>query len=53
MHIHQGVRNAEAEQTRSDLRQFGAIIRKHKVMTEYVKTFVDCSVVTLRRSKSN
>jgi len=45
--------DAEEERTRSDLRQFGAVISKHEVMTEYVQTFVGYSVITLSRSKSN
>lgn len=44
---------AEEEETRSDLRQFGAVICKREVMTEYVQTFVDYSVITLSRPKSN
>lgn len=45
--------DAEEEATRSDLRQFGAVISKHEVMTEYVWIFVDYSVITLSRYKSN
>lgn len=45
-----GCQDANKERTRSDRRPFGS---KHKVMAEYVKTFVDYSVIKIRRSKSN
>lgn len=45
--------DTEEARMRSDLRQLCAVISKQEVMTEYVQTSVDYSVITLSRSKSN
>lgn len=41
------------EGMRSDLRLLCAAISKQEVMTEYAQTFMDYSVITLSRYKSN
>lgn len=38
--------DTEEERMKSDLRQLCAVISKQELMTEYVKTFMDYSVIT-------